>query len=176
MVIDGWQEFKQRYQRSISTLKSRLEITLYGSYYPKREKLLLLDLKRILIENDYLRTSLVEDRQSMGEDPLETSQNCMLFSHLNLLIFTRTGKKHGVIDELTFLTSDRMSEKIRFCIVFDQVQGTRGSVPPLSMSRVNIYGIPLKEFKTSRELKEVIVKQTYWLMRRWAYTHPDQVW
>lgn len=175
MAIDGWEEFKVKYQRPINNLKSRLEITLYGSYSPKRDKTLLLDLKRILIGNGYPRASIVEDRQSMGEDPLEISQNCMLFSDLNLLIFTRTGMKHGLIDELTFLTSDRMSEKIRFSMIFDQVQGEKGSLPPLSKSRVNIYGIQRREFKTSRQLKDLIVKHTYWLMRGWAYAHPDQV-
>ena len=35
------------------------------------------------------------------DDPLEISQKCMLFSQINLLIFTHTGKRHGVIDELT---------------------------------------------------------------------------
>lgn len=120
-MIDSWEQFKLKYTKPISSLKSEINITLYGSYYPVKDKL-LRELKSTLKSNGYTNTILVEDKQSIGDDPLEISQQCMLFSQVNLLIFTRQGKKHGLIDELAFLTSDqRMFEKIQFSLVFDQV-------------------------------------------------------
>jgi hypothetical protein len=69
---------------------------------------------------------LVKDKQAPGDDPLEISPQCMLFSRINLLIFTLRGKKHGVIDELAFLTSDpQMRDKIQFSIVFYQMYDFR---------------------------------------------------
>lgn len=171
-MIDSWEQFIRKYQRRIDSLKSRLNITIYGSYYPEDDKLLLKELKGVLRKNGYTNTMIVEDKQQPGDDPLEISQKCMLFSQINLLIFTRTGKRYGVIDELTFLTSDQqMFEKIHFSAVFDQVQGRRSSIPSLSMSRINRYDVKLRQFKTTQELETIIAKETYWLMRKWAYRY-----
>jgi hypothetical protein len=169
-VIDSWKDFLRKYQRPIDSLRSKINITLYGSYYPDNDKLLLTELKDLLRENGYSNTILVEDRQLPEDDPLEISQKCMLFSQINLLIFTHTGKRHGVIDELSFITSDQqMFEKIHFCIVFDQVKGRKSSIPSLSMSRIKRYAVQRREFRTTQELKTIIIKETYWLMRKWAY-------
>jgi hypothetical protein len=104
---------------------------------------------------------------------LEISQLRVLYSDINLLIFTHTGKKLGLVDELSFLTSDpRMSQKIDFSLAFDQLHERQGeertSIPDLSMSRVKRCGVQRREFSTSEQLKEIIVKETYWLMIRWA--------
>jgi hypothetical protein len=171
-VIDSWEQFKSKYQKPIDSLKSKLNITLYGSYYPDLDKCLLREIKEVLRTNGYTNTILVEDKQSIGDDPLEISQQCMLFSQINLLIFTRTGKRHGIIDELAFLTSDQqMFEKIQFSIVFDQMWGQRSSILSLSTSRIKRYGVQRREFKTSKELKQIIVNETYWIMRKWAYRY-----
>jgi hypothetical protein len=172
-VTDSWEEFKQNYYDSINNVKSKLNITIYGSYYPDEDKSLLRDLKRILKEKGYPNTFLVEDKQSKEDDPLEISQLCMLYSDINLLIFTHTGKRLGLVDELSFLTSDpRMSQKIDFSLAFDQLYERQGqertSIPDLSMSRVKRYGVQRRKFSTSEELKEIIVKEIYWLMIRWA--------
>ncbi len=168
-MIDSWEQFILKYQKPISSLKSKINVTLYGSYYPDKDKLLLRDLKKMLRKDGYINTILVEDKQSKGDDPLEISQQCMLFSQINLLIFTKEGKRHGVIDELAFLTSDqKMFEKIQFSLVFDQVLGRRSSIPSLSMSRVTRYGVQRREFQTPEQLKKIIIKETYWLMRKWA--------
>jgi hypothetical protein len=95
-------------------------------YHPVKDKVLLRELKSTLKANGYTNSILVEDKQSKGDDPLEISQQCRLFSHINFLIFTRQGKKDGLIDELAFLTSDKsMFEKIQFSLVFDQVRGQK---------------------------------------------------
>lgn len=167
-VIDNWKQFKHKYERSINSKKALLNITLYDSYYPAHEKLLLRDLKKLLIDNGYHNTILVKDKQFPGYDPLEISQQCMLFSQINLLIFTIKGKRHGVIDELAFITSDpRMRERVQFSMVLYQVSGKRSSIPDLSRSRVKIFGIQNRQFKTFKQLKQIIVKETYWLMRKW---------
>jgi hypothetical protein len=109
----------------------------------------------------------VKDKQSPGDDPLEISQQCMRFSNINLLIFTLRGKRHGVIDELAFLTSPQMRKKLPFSMIFYQVSGKRSSIPDLSNSRARKFGIQCREFETSKQLKEIIVKETYWLVRKW---------
>lgn len=106
----------------------------------------------------------MKDKQSPGE----ISQQCMRFSNINLLIFTLRGKRHGVIDELAFLTLDpQMREKLPFSMIFYQVSGKRSSIPDLSNSRARKFGIQCREFETSKQLKEIIVKETYWLVRKW---------
>src|SRR5919197_4941337 len=140
--METWEEFKEKYEGSINSKKTLLNITLYGSYYPPKEELLLRDLKKVLIDNGYRKTILVKDNQSPGDDPLEISQQCMLYSQINLLIFTPKGKKHGLIDELAFLTSDsRMRDKVQFSIVFYRMSGKRSSIPDLSNSRIKRFGI-----------------------------------
>jgi hypothetical protein len=168
-VIGNWEEFRENYYKPINILKSKLVITLYGSYYPKKDKSLLIELKNILKKKGYSNTFLVEDRQTSEDTALIISQMCMLNSQINLLIFTHSGKKHGLVDELSVLTTDqRMVQKIDFCLAFDKVYRQRSSIPALSMDRVKRYGVQRRDFKTSRQLKEIIVKETYWLTVKWA--------
>jgi hypothetical protein len=168
-VKNNWEVFKENYYKPINNLKSKLVITLYGSYYPKKDKSLLRELKRILIKKGYSNTCLVEDRQSLGDTALTISQMCMLYSQINLLIFTRSGKRLGLVDELSFLTTDpRMVQKIDFSLVFDQVYQQRSSIPDLSMDRVKRYSVQRREFKSSTRLKEIIVKEIAWLIVRWV--------
>ena len=124
--------------------------------------------KSIQLYLDKIR-SLGEDRQTSEDTALIISQMCMLNSQINLLIFTHSGKRHGLVDELSFLTTDpRMVQKIDFSLAFDKVYRQRSSIPALSMDRVKRYGVQRREFKTSRQLKEIIVKEIYWLMVKWA--------
>jgi hypothetical protein len=172
-VTDDWEEFKQNYYKPLDNLKSKLKITIYGSYYPEKDKSLLRDLQRILRQKGYPNTFLVEDKQTKEDDPLQISQLCMLYSDINLLIFTHTGKRLGLVDELSFLTSNpAMSQKIDFSLAFDKLHKRQGqewtSIPDLSMSRMKRYGVQRREIKPSEDLKEIIVKETYWLMIRWA--------
>lgn len=167
-MIDDWERFKQKYEKGINSKKPLLNIILYGSYYPAQEKKLLMELKKLLIRHGYHKAILVKDKQSPGDDPLEISQQCMRFSNINLLIFTLRGKRHGLIDELAFLTSDpQMRKKLPFSMIFYQVSGKRSSIPDLSKSRARRFGIHCRPFKTSKELKEIMVKETYWLVRKW---------
>lgn len=132
-----------------------------------RKRFFSESLKKVLIDNGYSKTILVKDKQSPRDDPLEISQQCMLFSQINMLIFTRRGKKYGVIDELAFLTSDpQMRDKVQFSIVFYQMSGNRSSIPDLSSSRVKRFGIHSRQFKNSKHLKQIIVRESYWLMRK----------
>jgi hypothetical protein len=81
-----------------------MNITIYGSYYPPSDEQLLLDIKQILIDDEYENTSLVREYQrNESEDSLEISKKCLLFSDLNYLIFTKTGKRLGLVREQRLL-------------------------------------------------------------------------
>jgi hypothetical protein len=166
---DEWAEFKEKYTHRFDLVKPSLNITIYGSYYPKEEIRLLEDLKKALVNDGYSKTALVNERKTKSDDPLEISQQSMLFSDINLLVFTRRGKRHGVIDELSFITSDRgMMDKIQFCKVFDQKLNKRSSVPDLSRSRIKRYGVQVRTFRSTERLKTTIKIDVYWLMRRFV--------
>ena len=168
-MIESWDKFLDEFNERTDSLKSKLNVTIYGSYYPNKEKTLLKNLKDFLIKNGYTNTILVEDKQRPGDDPLEISQKCMQFSQINLLIFTRAGKRYGLIDELAFLTSNtQMFEKVPFSIVFDQVRGGKSSIPALSRSRINIFDVKLREFKSTQELETILLIEIYWIMRKWV--------
>jgi hypothetical protein len=166
---DEWEEFKKKYTHRLDSIKPSLKITIYGSYYPEEDLQLLEDLKKALINDGYSNTVLVRDRKATTDDPLEISQECMLFSDINLLVFTRTGKRYGVIDELSFITSDvRMMHKIEFSMVFDQKLNNRSSIPDLSSSRIHRYGVQVRTFRSVERLKSTIQVDVYWLMRKLA--------
>ena len=116
----GWDEFKRKYiDNNITSLKPLLNITIYGSYQPTEEKQLLLSLKAILIDEGYVNTMLVDDRQDPDLDALEKSKMCLLYSDVNFLIFTKRGKRLGVARELAFVAEDEgMRHKINHCVVF----------------------------------------------------------
>ena len=96
-MADDRDEFKLKYQNNINSLRSLLNITIYGSYNPPSEKELLKSVKQILIDNGYVKTKIVEDLQEQNSEPLEESKKCLLFSDVNFLIFTKNGKKYGVM-------------------------------------------------------------------------------
>ena len=106
-------------------------------YYPESDKELLKQLKQILRVNGYDKTGLVEDKKENNDDPLELSRQCMLFSDINLLIFTVTGRRLGLTEELVFLTSDKkMINKVQFSLVVDVRTDQMSAIPDLSQSRI----------------------------------------
>jgi hypothetical protein len=166
-LSDGWDDFKRKYEESINSLKSLLGVTIYGSYNPKKEKDLLLSLKQILINEGYGKTVLVDDRKQQDSDPLEISKMCLLYSDVNFLIFTKQGKRFGLVRELAFIAEDiRMRPKLSHCVVFDKiVNNESSSIPPLSISDIKNVRIHRRTFKTVEELKDAIVSEAYWQLK-----------
>jgi hypothetical protein len=130
---------------------------------------LLVHAKEVLIKDGYQNTLLVIDRQTVGQDPLEISQQSLEFSDINIFVFTRTGKRQGVPDEIATLTTDRrLFEKIQFSIVFNQVKGGKSSLPSLTNSRVDQNHISCREFGETAELDGKLLEHVYWMVVKWA--------
>lgn len=171
-MTNDWEEFIRKYENNINSLRSLLNITLYGSYCPESEKELLILLKRVLIDKGYNKTRIVEDLKEQDSDPLEISKKSLLFSDVNFLIFTKKGKRFGVIRELTFIAEDdRMRAKINHCVIFDEkVNQDSSSIPPLSRSDIRNSRLPCRSFRDTAELQEAIVSEAYWQLRRLSAT------
>ncbi len=168
-MSDDWEEFKRLHESPFKSLIPKVKITIYGSYFPKKEKALLIELKRILIDEGYLRAALVEDRQMEGQDPFEASKLSLLFSDLNILLFTKPGKRFGVVSELDFLASDpHMIQKIPFSLIFDKGAGEQTSIPPLSRGLVKGNDIRRRSFKNYSELKKIFIYEIFLMLKKWA--------
>ncbi len=164
-----WTEFRNNYYSSIQIHKSKIAIIILGSYYPIEEKDFLIRLKNILIRDGYFNTFLVEDRQNVDDDPLEISQMSMSFSDICILVFTRSGKKYGLIDELNFLTTDMgMQKKMYYSILFDQHDGIRSSIPDLSSSRVRNANLRRRTFNNYIDLENMISREVFWILREYV--------
>jgi hypothetical protein len=128
-----------------------------------------MKLKNILIADGYSKTFLVEDRQNPDDDPLDISQMSMSFSDILILVFTRNGKKYGLIEELAFLTTDiNMQEKMAYTILFDENDGTRSSIPDLSTSRVRNANLRLRTFHHYTDLENTICKEVFGILREYV--------
>jgi hypothetical protein len=167
-LADDWEEFNRKYENNINSLRSLLNITIYGSYFPESEKELLLSLKRVLIGEGYNKTRIVEDLKEPDSDALEISKKSLLFSDVNFLIWTKKGKRFGVIRELAFMAEDDgMRPKINHCVIFDEtVNEDSSSIPPLSRSDIRNSRLPRRPFRDTVELQEAIVSEAYWQLRR----------
>ena len=167
-MADRWLRFNQRKQNDLIDLRRKLQLTLYGSFRPSSEKKLLTRLKRHLIEQGFSNTRLVSDFSNVNSlDILEISKECLEFSHVNFLIFTRQGKRHGVIRELAFVAdSPAMKHKISDCMVFDQILNNKSSVPPLSKMDIKNTGLVKREFTTELGLRRIISRCATWQIGR----------
>ena len=170
-MTDSWEEFNRKYDDNINSLRPLLNITIYGSYFPASEKKLLLSVKKLLIDVRYEKTVLVEDRiKKKGSDSLEISKRCLLYSDVNFLVFTKTGRRLGLVRELAFIAEDEnMRLKIPNCMIFDQVVREKSSVPDLSNSDIKNSRMNCRRFVTNDELKKAIVNEAFWRLRSLAH-------
>ncbi len=114
-----------------------MEITIYGSYFPQKEKDFLIRLKEALISEGYTSTRIVEDRPSNGLDEFQASKASLEFSDINFLVFTFGGKRLGVVRELAHCTSSiTMTDRRWRCVLCYEVKGNRSALPPLSTKEV----------------------------------------
>ena len=166
---DKWKKFNLRLDREFLALRSKLTITLYGSYSPKDEKAFLIKRKKFLIQNGYTETKIVQDYQD--EHPSlnasEVSKRCLEFSNVNFLIITNKGKKLGVTKELGYIAdSTRMVDKQAYCIVFDQKIGNRSSLSQLSLDDIKDIRISVREFTTTRQLEVALLTEAFFFLRK----------
>lgn len=146
-----------------------MTIALYGSYHPQEEKQLLIQLKNKLIDNGYTSTYLVQDYPRKGESDLEISERSLLFSDVNFLIFTKGGKRLGLVRELAFVAvSEEMVDKAWACVVFDQIVNGESSIPPLSLEDIHNSGIRRREFATFQELEDLAIGTAFWYLKKLA--------
>ena len=136
-------------------LCERMSITLYGSYYPPSEMSFLKRQRDFLRNEGYALACLVKDGDGDGDGvtALEASKRYLENSDLNFLIFTRAGKRHGLIRELAHVADLSMRMKAADCVVFDQVVDGASSVPDLSMCDLGDAKIQHYEFRDEPELQ-----------------------
>lgn len=168
-MVDRWEKFNRRIQEEFEELKNRLTITLYGSYQPEKEEKFLSRQKQFLIDSGYTETKIVRDYQQENPElqPLEVSKRCLSFSDVNFLIFTRDGKRYGVVRELASISESRdMAAKASYCVVFDQMKDGQGSIPPLSLEDIRNTGIIRQEFYEENDLQQVLKTKAFWYLRK----------
>jgi hypothetical protein len=91
----------------------------------------------------------------------------LLFSDVNFLVFTKRGKRLGLARELAFVAEDeRMRSKINHLVFDETPTKNSSSVPTLSSSDIQNARINRRSFKTPDELKEAIISEAYWQLRR----------
>jgi len=166
-MTDRWERFNRRFEEEFLPLKKRINITIYGSYSPESEMYFLTKQKEFMINNGYALTKLVIDYDDGTLSPLEISKRCLMFSDVNYLIFTRNGKKYGVIRELAFVSdAPEMIDKTQYCVVFDEIHDSRGSVPPLSLDDIKNSDIIRHEFSSEKDLQEALLSKSLWYGRK----------
>ena len=145
-----------------------MTITIYGSYLPEREEEILRECKKTLISDGYSETKLVKDYDAPTSSSLEASTNCLLFSDVNFLVFTKGGHRRGLVRELAFIFHDKhMRRKDIHCTIFDEHKRT-SSIPSLSRNDIEEIGLKVREFTTIDELKQRMVKEAYLNLKRLA--------
>src|SRR3990172_6145467 len=158
-MFDRWEKYNRKLDEEFKPLMRLLNITVYGSYFPKSEKQFLINQADFLRKKGYTNTFIVDEypSPSLSISNLELSIRCLEFSDVNFLIFTRNGKNQGVSRELAHIaTSTTMVDKVQFCTVFDQVKDEQGSVPPLSLDDINNSGILRREFNSEQQLQTAV--------------------
>lgn len=151
-------------------IKRRMSITLYGSYQPATEKRFLERQRDFLRDNGYSRARLVSDEHIAGIDPLTSSKRHLLHSDVNFMFFTKNGMRQGIVRELAYVAEDpAMTGKIADCVVFDERDDARSSIPELSWSDISSRRIEVHRFENERILHvELLARAGIFTMRKKA--------
>lgn len=166
---DKWERFKEQVDREINPLKEKLAITIYGSYYPESELEFLERQRNFLIQNGYTNTKLVKEyhEQYKSLSSLEVSKDCLSYTDVNFFIFTKEGKNQGVTVELYIAATDQnMAHKVKYCIVFDQIQDNYGSISALSIDAIENSGIIKRDFVNETDLQNALLQKAFLCLRR----------
>jgi hypothetical protein len=122
--------------------------------------------EKISQENALIIAQYIFDlrREINPSDPYRMS---LLFSDVNFLVFTKRGKRLGLARELAFVAEDeRMRSKINHLVFDETPTKNSSSVPTLSSSDIQNARINRRSFNTPDELKEAIISEAYWQLRR----------
>lgn len=168
-VIDKWKRFKQQVDREIHPLKGKLKITIYGSYFPEDELKFLERQRDFLIQNGYTNTKLVKEyhEQYKSLTSLEVSKDCLYYTDVNFFIFTKEGKNQGVTVELYIAATDpNMAHKVQYCVVFDQIRDSHGSISALSIDAIENSGIIKRDFVDETDLQNALLQKAFLSLRR----------
>lgn len=166
---DKWEQFRRKIENEIEPLKPKLRITIYGSYQPPSELDFLEKQRDFLIKNGYKKTKLVIEyhKQYPSLTPLEVSTDCLFYSDVNFFIFTKIGKNQGVTVELQITSTDkRMADKVKHCVVFDQIKDNYGSISALSINAIENVGIIKRDFVTEEDLQNALLQKAFLSLRR----------
>lgn len=144
----------------VLSLKGRMSITLYGSYHPPPE-MRFLERQRDLLRNDgYSGARLVVDDPTAGADPLTVSKRHLLHSDVNFMFFTKAGMRHGVVRELAYVAEDPdMGVKVEDCVVFDELDGGKSSIPDLSRSDIKNKRIEMQIYENEENLRTLLLER-----------------
>ena len=166
---DKWDPFKHRINQDIDPIKEKLRITIYGSYYPDSELTFLETQRDFLIQNGYKNTKLVKEyhEQYKSLTPLEVSKDCLYYTDVNFFIFTKEGKNQGVTVELQIAATDEnMADKVKHCVVFDQIRDNYGSISALSIDAIDNAGIIKRDFVSESDLQNALLQKAFLSFRR----------
>ncbi|MDE1843515.1 MAG: hypothetical protein KGH95_07705 [Thaumarchaeota archaeon] len=167
-VPDRWERFRSRIDEDVIPLKKKMVITIYGSYTPENELRFLEKQRDFLIKNGYEKTKLVKEyhEQSPSLTSYQVSKDCLLYSDVNFFIFTKEGKNQGVTVELHIAaTDDAMADKVKHCIVFDQIKDNYGSISPLSIDAMDNVGIIKRDFVSEEDLQTALLQKAFLSLR-----------
>lgn len=167
--MSKWDRFNRKRKYFEDSLKSELDVTLYGAYHPKSEKIFLENLRDFMIKNGYIKTKLVSDLQipfNHVENTGDLSHFCLLVSDVNFFIVRKSGKNQGLIRELGFLADDpKLIEKQNFSKIFTQ----RNSYPLLTKlisDDISELEISMTEYTTQVNLKQKLLSSSSFFVRK----------
>ncbi|MHA1917154.1 MAG: hypothetical protein ACTSUV_02445 [Candidatus Ranarchaeia archaeon] len=121
-------------------LKKKLVVTVYGSFYPVKEKKKLLELTKYLRRKGFGNTDYVEGEKRPNVDDLDKdliSKKYLLDSDVNFLVFSQKGRGKGVTAELGYILNVPLLDGSRkSCVIFDQVKRGNSSITRLQRDEI----------------------------------------
>lgn len=162
--MDRFDRFKRRAELGVLSCKPKLEIIIYGSYYPNKEKDRLKNLRDFLRSEGYREAKLVEDMPN-EMDPLTKSRLCLKFADVNFLVFTHGGKGQGVTNELTYVC-DHLLDRIWRCAVFNEKVNGLLATSQLNLEMIHFSRMNSVEFDNDNDLNELARGKAFYYLRR----------
>lgn len=167
-MTDKWEKYKRKLNRDVDPLKEKLRITIYGSYQPNSELKFLERQQNFLKKHGYTDTKLVKEyhEEYPSLTPLEVSKDCLYYRDVHFFIFTKKGKNQGVTVELQIAATDEnMADKVKHCVVFDQIKDNYGSISALSIDAIENVGIIKRDFVNEEDLQNALLQKAFASLR-----------